>query len=158
MGCVSLLATLCDLLGRMYVYLSGQFAYDINDNCVCMGIALILHSIFKVKQTLQSWLRLRFIQLGIVSRTNHFPAKCAISKQIEKQTNREKERDGRRDREREGEPQNKFSYNSRNRCCIPVLILDWLWHWLWVWVWNGPQWRVFARSFVSIDDCQSEQI
>lgn len=99
MRCVSLLATLCDLLGPMYVYLSGQFAYDINDNCVCMGIAPILHSIFKVKQTLQSWLRLRFIQLGIVSRTNHFPAKCAISKQIEKQTNRERWEKRQRERE-----------------------------------------------------------
>lgn len=52
--------------------------------------------------------------LIIHSNFNHFPAKCAISKQIEKQTNRGSNTG--REREGEGEPQNKFSYSSRNRC------------------------------------------
>lgn len=45
------LGTICGLLLPMYVYLSGQFAYDINDNCVDCIARILLRSL-KVKQTL----------------------------------------------------------------------------------------------------------
>lgn len=155
----------------MYVYLSGQFAYDINDNCM-KGVTAILpqlsrlsrHSRFAalagslapevvtqaaiaVHPTLKS-------SLIIHSNCNHFPAKCAISKQIEKQTKRGSNSD--RERETEREKENRKTNlvtaaetvaGSRSRS--------------WSGSGSGSGTRgngEFSRSFVSIDDCQSEQI